>query len=126
MRTQKIAHAALAALSCGLLCFSAVSPSQAQTQAEMNRMAYRDEAKADAAMNAAYKKLMAKLDAPDKAKLKKAQRAWLAFRDADAASLASQETGGSMYPMVYSSYVQEITEARTKELKTALEGILEN
>ena len=89
----------------------------------MDEMGYRAAAKADAAMNRVYKRLMAKLDAPGKARLRKAQRAWLVFRDADASSLATQETGGTMYPAVHASFLEEITEARTRELKIALEGL---
>lgn len=86
-------------------------------------MAFRDEAKADAALNVVYKKLMAKLDPPDQVKLKKAERAWLLFRDADADSLASQQTGGSVYPLVRAEIAQDLTEARTKELKAALQTL---
>ncbi len=76
-------------------------------------------------MNAAYKKLMAALDPAQKTLLKKARRAWLVFRTADAAFGASQVTGGSMYPMVYEDSIQEITKARTKELKTFLKEVLQ-
>lgn len=103
--------------SLAFLCLPAV---QAQTRAQMNEMAYRDEAKADAAMNVAYKKLMATLDAPDQPHLRKAQRAWLVFRDAEATFEATQETGGTMYPTVHAAIVQELTEARTKQLRSAL------
>ncbi len=119
MRTQKIAHATLAALSCGFLCFIAVPSVQAQTQDKMNETAARDADKADAAMNAAYKKLMAVLEPSQKAQLKKPRRAWLVFRDAEANLLSSKVEGGSIYPMMYSVHVWEITQEHTRELTEA-------
>lgn len=121
MKHTKITLTLFTTIACA--AFFSLPPAQAQTQAQMNQSAAKDADKADAAMNVVYKKLMAKLNLTDKAKLKKAQRAWLVFRDADADSLASQETGGTMFPGIYSTYFQEITEARTKELKTALTGL---
>ena len=124
MFTRTATRAALIALIAA--CFHAtLAPVHAQTQAEMNQEALRDADKADAAMNAAYKKLMALMDAPEKRQLVKAQRAWLVYRDADAASLASLETGGTMYPMVYENCTQEITEARTRELTSMRKELTE-
>ncbi len=105
------------------LCVAASIPLTANTQtnAEMTEAAGKQYAKADKAMNAAYKKLMGKLDAKQKAKLKAAQIAWLKFRDADASfrSLASNDEISSGYPLEYATRLQEITEQRTKELNAA-------
>ncbi len=90
-----------------------------QTQAEMNRQAMREHGRADAAMNAAYTRLMTVLNKEQKAQLKKAQLAWLKFRDTEAPFLASKVKGGSVYPMIYHLHLAEITEARTKALKNA-------
>ncbi len=89
----------------------------AETQAGMNRQASKDFENADKAMNAAYKKLLPTLDANRQKKLKAAQRAWLIYRDADAAFVASEAEGGSMQPMVYSGALTERTIARTKQLQ---------
>ena len=123
MRTQKTALTVLFAFFISIALPAIIPPALAQTQAQMNQMAFRDEAKADAALNVVYKKLMAKLDAPGEAQLRRAQRAWIVFRDAEATFEASQETGGTMYPTVHANFVEEITEARTKQLKTTLEGL---
>jgi uncharacterized protein YecT (DUF1311 family) len=73
----------------------------AQTQAEMNRHAAKDFKKADAELNSTYAALMAKLrDAESKRKLKESQRAWIAFRDAEAAFAADQFRGGSAAPVL--------------------------
>ena len=91
----------------------------AQTQAEMNVKAGSEYKQADATMTAAYKKLMAKLNKKEKARLKKAQIAWLKFRDAEAALLSSKVDGGSIYPMVYATHLKELTTQRTKQLSDA-------
>jgi uncharacterized protein YecT (DUF1311 family) len=63
-----------------------VAEIHAQTQAAMNAQVRAEFAKADAALNKTYDALLAKLpDAEGKEKLKQSQRAWLAFRDAEAA-----------------------------------------
>jgi uncharacterized protein YecT (DUF1311 family) len=72
-------------------------------------------------MNKAYKQLMSKLDTEAQAKLKTAQRAWIAFRDAQADLDADLEArGGSAAPMIYSGSRTEITKTRTKELRELL------
>jgi uncharacterized protein YecT (DUF1311 family) len=47
----------------------------------------------DAALNVAYRKAMKDLNARQKAKLQAAQRAWIAFRDAECASYEDQDWG---------------------------------
>ena len=73
-----------------------VAQIHAQTQAAMNAQARAEFEKADAELNKTYEALLAKLpDAEGKEKLKHSQRAWLAFRDAEAAFAAG---GGTMAP----------------------------
>jgi len=47
----------------------------------------------DARLNVAYRKAMAGLNARQKAKLLAAQRAWIAFRDAECASFEDEDWG---------------------------------
>ena len=72
----------------------------------------------DARLNKAYKADMADLaDAPDvKAALLKAQRAWIAFRDANCWAEAAPYTTGSIQPLVFSSCMARLTRQRTKDL----------
>ncbi|WP_348632828.1 lysozyme inhibitor LprI family protein [Rhizobium sp. BK068] len=49
-----------------------------------------------------------------------AQRSWVAFRDAECTSSSSRVAGGSVYPMVYSTCLDGLTQSRTKELKAYL------
>ena len=91
----------------------------AQTQAAMNAKARADFKKADAELNKTYETLLAKLpDAESKQKLKESQRAWLAFRDAEAAFAAG---GGTMAPTLRYATMTELTEQRIKQLKLHLE-----
>ena len=66
-----------------------IAQMRAQTQAAMNAQARAEFEQADAELNKTYEALLAKLpDAESKQKLKESQRAWLAFRDAEAAFAA--------------------------------------
>jgi uncharacterized protein YecT (DUF1311 family) len=94
-----------------------------QSQSEMNRQAEADFVSADAALNKAYQKLVTKLDEQSVAKLKTAQRAWIAFRDAQAALAADVAArGGSMAPMIYAGTRATLTKVRTKDLEKLLEN----
>jgi uncharacterized protein YecT (DUF1311 family) len=94
------------------------SHANAQSQAEMNRQAAKDFEKVDAELNSAYAALIAKLpDAESKEKLKQSQRAWLAFRDAEA---EFEGRGGTMAPTLRYATMTELTEERIKQLKTRL------
>ena len=112
-----------ALLLCAALSLTGILPipARAQSQAEMNQHAEKDFDAADAAMNKAYKQLMSKLDKEAQAKLKSAQRAWVAFRDAQGDLEADLEArGGSMAPMIYDGSRTELTKERTKELQDLL------
>jgi uncharacterized protein YecT (DUF1311 family) len=93
----------------------------AQTQAGMNASARAEFVQADAALNKTYEALLTKLpDVGIKEKLKQSQRAWLAFRDAEAAFVADQARGGSMAPTIRYETMTELTQQRIKQLKTSL------
>ena len=92
----------------------------AQSQQEMNFQAERDAAKADKALNVVYKKLLASVDDEGAKLLKDSQRAWIAFRDAEAKFAADEARGGSMAPMLYSGTLSRLTEERVKQLKEHL------
>ena len=78
-----------------------IAQMHAQTQAAMNAQVRAEFEQADAELNKTYEALLAKLpDAESKQKLKESQRAWLAFRDAEAAFAADQARGGSMAPTI--------------------------
>lgn len=76
---------------------------------------------ADTALNDAYKKLGAERGAAYKAKLKKVELAWIAYRDAECALEMDSFGEGSMAPMVYSGCMRRLTEQRTELLIEAMD-----
>jgi len=74
-------------------------------------------AEADKRLNEVYKQLLTTLDADTKKKLKAAQRAWLAYRDANARFVYAVEGDGSAGRMVAANDLEQQTQARIKELK---------
>jgi len=109
-------RAAAFVISSLLVC----NPGYCQSQPEMNQASQAGFEKADAKLNATYKKLLSKLDSEGKKKLIAAERAWVAYRDAQAAFEAdAQARGGSMAPLIYNQTCLELTEARIKELASS-------
>ncbi len=76
---------------------------------------------ADQALNDAYKKLGADRGPAYKAKLKKVELAWIAYRDAECALELDSFGGGSMAPMVYSGCLSRLTKQRTELLVEAMD-----
>ena len=95
----------------------ALNCQNASTTMEMKECASADLQRADKALNATYKKLMTKLpDNVAKDKLKKSQRAWIAFRDANAEFSADEMRGGTGEGLLYTGTVTQMTKQREKEL----------
>src|SRR6266540_3206616 len=109
---------------CAALLFSLLIPVAhiyAQTQADMNSQTRAECVQADSELNKTYEALLTKLpDAEGKEKLKQSQRAWLAFRDSEAAFAADQARGGSMAPTIRYETMTELTQQRIKQLKTTV------
>jgi uncharacterized protein YecT (DUF1311 family) len=99
----------------------------AMAQSEMNRCADLDARQADADLNRVYRELLSKLKSDDNAtrKLRAAQRAWLAFRDAHLQELYpakdKQAEYGSMFPMCYAQVATAMTKERTVQLRRILD-----
>lgn len=94
----------------------------AQTQTQMNVCAGESAKKADAALNATYAQIKTRLeaDASKVQQLTKAQRAWIAFRDAECDFAGSAAEGGSMQPMIVSACRERMTANRTRDLSAYL------
>jgi uncharacterized protein YecT (DUF1311 family) len=86
---------------------------KATTQADLTGCAAQDMKAADDKLNKSYHALICLLDPAEKGDLKKAQRAWLAFRDADCAFWRGQ---GSIAAMNFADCMAERSNARAKEL----------
>ena len=94
-----------------------------ESQAGMNICAHEDYQAADKELNRTYGEVMKRLsdDADRRKLLQAAQRAWIAFRDAECAFSTADSQGGSIHPMLVSGCLQGLTEARTKQLGGYLE-----
>lgn len=90
-------------------------------QQQLNACAGQELAHQDALLNEAYPKVMASLDADGKALLKKAERAWIVWRDAECDWDADQYRGGSIAPLEYFSCKATLTKARVATLLERLE-----
>lgn len=110
-------------LTFNINCFS-------QTQAEMNQEAYAAYNKADEKLNTVYQQILIKYKT-DKllvANLKKSQRIWISFRDAEIDMKFPNYPNhyyGSIHPTCRAFYLTELTETRTKTLTIWLNGIEE-
>ncbi|WP_045023525.1 lysozyme inhibitor LprI family protein [Rhizobium nepotum] len=131
---QKL-HAAAA------LLFLAVGPALAddapdctspQTQTDMTECAGEDYEKADRQLNAEYQKVRKQLAERDRSAeesdkgatdaLITAQRAWVAFRDANCDAFGFQARGGTMEPMLVSACLADMSSKRADELRQFSEG----
>ena len=102
-----------------------------QTQAEMSRDACEKFKKSDAKLNQTYKRILADYQ-KDKLfieKMKLAQRAWLAFRDAHLAAVYPVEDAGaqngSAGSMCQCLELEQLTYQRTKVMQQWIDGTRE-
>lgn len=103
-----------------------------ETQADMTFCAGKDYDEADSQLNAEYQKVRKQLAARDKSAdesgkgaseaLVAAQRAWVAFRDANCDAFGFQARGGTMEPMLVSSCLADMSRKRADELRQLAEG----
>lgn len=96
----------------------------------MNQDALKNYQKADKDLNATYQKILKeyKNDISFVTNLKITQKIWVQFRDAEMKTKYSErEDGyyGSIFPVCWNNYLQELTEERTRKLKIWLIGIKE-
>ena len=94
----------------------------AQSQTDMTECAAKALQHADAKLNAHYKEIEGRLkdDAPTRKLLVSAQRAWIAYRDAECTFQPSGAEGGSAYPMLVASCKAGLTTERAKALEDYL------
>lgn len=92
-----------------------------QNQYALNICAAQDYEREDTRLNKNYKDLVAKLDTEQKIKLKEVQLAWIRFRDLQCEYDSAQYQGGSIYSLIHSSCLWQMTKQRNKDLKAMLE-----
>ena len=111
-------------LTFNLTCFS-------QSQSEMNKEANNDYKKAYIELNNVYQNILTayKYDTLFIDRLKKTQRIWVSYRDAELEMKFPAENKqivyGSVYPMCVSFFLKELTEERIKKLNVWINGIEE-
>ncbi len=110
------AFVAVAVFGLALGSAAAAAECRGTTQADLNACADAAFKRADAAMNAAYARLMKRIGPQAQAGLKEAQRAWLPYRDRTCDLEALGAAGGSAQPMVRAGCLGALTEERTKRL----------
>ena len=89
---------------------------QAQSMHEMKDQAHARYKESDKAMNTAYKLLITVLNKEGVKRLKISQRAWITFRDAQAAFDCHHFDGGSAEGLERLGSLDLLTKARTKRL----------
>ena len=98
----------------------------AMAQQELNACAYQAWEAADVELNRAYKLAIAEMKDMDanmpedlqgaEDALRAAQRAWVAYRDANCVAAGFPMRGGSAEPLLVNGCLARMTEARTAEL----------
>lgn len=102
----------------------------AMAQQELNACAYQAWEAADAELNTAYKRAIAEMkdmdaNMPDDLQgaeeaLRAAQRAWVAYRDANCVVAGFPMRGGSAEPLLINGCMESMTLQRTMELQEML------
>jgi uncharacterized protein YecT (DUF1311 family) len=119
--------AILLLLACCLLSVSSFGQSQGQLNQQADA-AYR---KADQELNRTYQQILKEYRTQTAflQSLKAAQKLWIQFRDAEMKArypaANAQVEYGSFFPVCYSNGMEELTKARTKQLRLWLTGIPE-
>ena len=89
----------------------------AKTTLQINECFAKELKKADAELNDIYRLTMKKLEAADAVLLRKAQRAWLVYRDAQCEADRALFDGGTGGPAALLSCKLELTRKRTAEIQ---------
>ena len=101
---------------------AAADCSNAANQLDMNECAQKAYEAADADLNGVFKEIETRLydDAATKKLLIAAEKAWVGFRDAECTFRTSATADGSIHPTMVSMCLEDLTKARTEQLKTYL------
>ena len=104
----------------------------AETQAAMNRCAFQAYERADTDLNDVWSDVRRTMQDRDRRSdyddgepgswpsLLAAQRAWIAYRDAHCRLASYDARGGSLQPLLRSTCMTRLTEARTAQLRSLL------
>ena len=91
-----------------------------QTQSEMNAYAEEHYKKVDSELNLVYQQLIKLQNGERKKSLIEIEKTWIKYRDMHCRFAAATYEGGSIYPVIYYTCLEEMTEKRFAELKAVL------
>ncbi len=89
-------------------------------QASLNACIGQEYQAADKQLNATYHALAAKLSKGGQAQLQKAQRAWIAYRDAQCDFDTAASVGGTIHPTAEAECLTTLTKLQTQHLDQQL------
>ena len=95
---------------------------EAVTQSEMNETAEEMYKLWDDTLNVVWGLLEANLNEADMEVLRKEEREWIAFKDAEVQAAGEENGGGSLQPLLEAMKAAELTKARVYELAEYAEG----
>lgn len=95
---------------------------EAVTQSEMNETAEETYKLWDDTLNVVWGLLEANLNEADMEVLRKEEREWIAFKDAEVQAAGEENGGGSLQPLLEAMKAAELTKARVYELAEYAEG----
>lgn len=90
------------------------------SQTDLNLCEGENFKQADAKLNAVYAKLLKKISAAGQPKLRDAQKAWIAYRDAQCAFETLGTIDGSIHSMVVAQCLTDLTVQQTNRLQHQL------
>ena len=90
------------------------------SQSDMNTCAEHQLVRAELEFNQLYHELLSRREERDDRKLRKAQAAWLRWRDANCQYEASDLQGGSLLPLVSLNCKTRVTKERTEWVREML------
>lgn len=99
-------------------------PCKGETTADMKFCSAKKYKQADAELNNVYRRLLSKLDDEGhRTTLRTAQQAWLKYRDSNCDFVSYLNRGGSIYSVIVTECMTNMTSSRTKELKEQIENL---
>ncbi|WP_322045301.1 lysozyme inhibitor LprI family protein [Paraburkholderia sp. J67] len=115
-------YAGVLLLASASSCFAAQPEclNNAPTQLAMDDCVGRTMKASDQRLNDTYRALLAKVSKDGADHLRKAQRAWLAWRDAQCSFNTMGTSGGSINSSMYGLCIDELTQEQTKRLDAQL------
>ncbi len=116
-------------LRCSILCLFLALQGFSQSQLEMNASGKAEFDSADAELNKSYREILQKrrADTSFVVKFKRAQRAWVVFRDAHVDAIYSAANArreyGSVYPSCRYGVLTALTRERVSQLQDWIKGV---